>query len=170
MTNPTVKFKFKHFDTTLSGRLSVTTYALGGLAVSLTTEMEEAPGQYEPYCHVSVRLPETDHLPSDVFYAKHWSENEGIVETLVELRIIELAPDFPPVASGFVRNIRAYRLVSCVQCPDEPRFEGDLVGCGFVCAEPPDSEGLYDCLNCGLFFSKEDDQRGIPHIVHDNIQ
>ena len=42
-----------------------------------------------------------------------------------------------------------------VKCPDNSRFEDDLVGCGSTDVIGPDEEGFYDCLNCGLFFKPE---------------
>jgi hypothetical protein len=42
-----------------------------------------------------------------------------------------------------------------MKCPTTPRFEGDLVGCGSTQLDGPDEEGFYDCLECGLFFTKE---------------
>ena len=42
-----------------------------------------------------------------------------------------------------------------VRCPAEPRFEGDLCGCGSTNLNGPDGEGVYDCLDCGIFFTAE---------------
>lgn len=39
-----------------------------------------------------------------------------------------------------------------LRCPTEARWEGDLVGCGSTDLTGPDDEGMYDCLECGLFF------------------
>jgi len=41
-----------------------------------------------------------------------------------------------------------------IHCPTKARFKGDLVGCGSTNVVGPDEEGLYDCCNCGLFFTK----------------
>lgn len=40
-------------------------------------------------------------------------------------------------------------------CPSSPRYPGDLEGCGSSRLVGPDDEGLYDCLECGLFFTAE---------------
>lgn len=40
-----------------------------------------------------------------------------------------------------------------IMCPAEPRHPGDLCGCGAAFTQQPDSEGLYDCPCCGLFFA-----------------
>lgn len=42
-----------------------------------------------------------------------------------------------------------------LRCPTLPRWEGDLVGCGSTNLIGPDDEGLYDCLDCGLWFAAE---------------
>ena len=42
-----------------------------------------------------------------------------------------------------------------MRCPAEPRFEGDLCGCGSANLNGPDGEGVYDCLDCGIFFTAE---------------
>ena len=42
-----------------------------------------------------------------------------------------------------------------VRCPPRPRWVGDLAGCGSTNIEGPDEEKLYDCLNCGLWFTFE---------------
>lgn len=104
-------FKFKaSFLGLLTGRLEQSKYEQGGTALMLETEMEDCPGEFEPWARVSVCLPETQQLPDGVFYAKDWSENEGLPEQLVQLGLIELAPEFPQAQSGFVSGIRAYRL------------------------------------------------------------
>lgn len=45
--------------------------------------------------------------------------------------------------------------VEGVTCPGEPRWDGDLVGCGVAFRQEPDREGIFDCPNCGLFFTRE---------------
>jgi hypothetical protein len=42
-----------------------------------------------------------------------------------------------------------------LKCPTAPRYPGDLVGCGSAKLTGPDHEGLYDCCDCGLFFTAE---------------
>ena len=66
-------------------------------------------GTDEPFCSLSVNFRESLSLPKGAFYAKHWSENETIVEQLLAQDVIEPVPA-PPMESGFVSNIRAYRL------------------------------------------------------------
>lgn len=62
-----------------------------------------------PFCTLSVNLPESAMLPKGAFYAKNWSENTGFVEQLLAQGVIE--PVNAPVASsGFIEEIRAYRL------------------------------------------------------------
>ena len=42
-----------------------------------------------------------------------------------------------------------------VCCPAESRFKGDVCGCGSENVQGPDAEGVYDCLDCGIFFTAE---------------
>ncbi len=44
---------------------------------------------------------------------------------------------------------------SLLRCPLLPRWKGDLVGCGSTNLSEEDDEGLFDCLDCGLFFTRE---------------
>lgn len=44
---------------------------------------------------------------------------------------------------------------SFLKCPTVARWEGDLVGCGSANLTEEDDEGLFDCLDCGLFFRRE---------------
>lgn len=48
-----------------------------------------------------------------------------------------------------------------MQCPTTPPLSGnaDLTGCGSYNVEGPDNEGLYDCLDCGLWFSYQEATR-----------
>lgn len=39
-----------------------------------------------------------------------------------------------------------------MRCPKAARFDGDITGCGSVNIDGPDSEGWYDCLDCGIEF------------------
>ena len=82
----------------------VNAYANGGVRIDLRDSET-----YEPICTLSVWVPETEALPRGSFYAKHWSENQGVVEQLLQQNFLEpvLAP---PVSSGFIENILAYRL------------------------------------------------------------
>jgi hypothetical protein len=41
------------------------------------------------------------------------------------------------------------------RCPTTSRFENDLIGCGSREISFPDSEGMFDCYNCGIFFTAE---------------
>lgn len=64
----------------------------------------------EDFCILSCNLPDSERLEPGEFYGKHWSENEGFLPQLVAQGIIEPVPDIPPTRSGFVDNIRVYRL------------------------------------------------------------
>lgn len=48
-----------------------------------------------------------------------------------------------------------YCLQDVVQCPTNARRPADITGCGATFSEAPDSEGLHDCPECGMWFSKE---------------
>lgn len=62
-----------------------------------------------PFCTLSVNLPESELLPPGAFYAKTWSENTGFVEQLLAQGVIEPVEALV-VSSGFIDEIRAYRL------------------------------------------------------------
>jgi len=40
---------------------------------------------------------------------------------------------------------------SRIRCPAEPA-DAEIPGCGSEHVEGPDDEGLYDCLDCGIWF------------------
>lgn len=42
-----------------------------------------------------------------------------------------------------------------LRCPVNKRGTDDLEGCGSTNLQGPDEEGLYDCLDCGLWFTEE---------------
>lgn len=65
----------------------------------------------EMFCTLSVNLPETIFLPNGVWYGKHWSENEGFLESLVKQGVIEEVTGMPVASSGFVSGIRAYKVI-----------------------------------------------------------
>lgn len=50
----------------------------------------EMANTYEPYCRLSVELDEDP--PAGWFWLKDWSENQKLVEFLIEQRIIERHP------------------------------------------------------------------------------
>lgn len=60
-------------------------YADGNIAVQLRDDEG-------PYATVSVNLPESLALPDGWFYAKTWSENEGLVEALISAGVLESDP------------------------------------------------------------------------------
>jgi hypothetical protein len=82
----------------------VNAYANGGVRIDLRDSET-----YEPICTLSVWVPETPDLPRGAFYCKHWSENQGIVEQLLQQGVLEPVMA-TPVRSGFIENIQAYRL------------------------------------------------------------
>lgn len=54
---------------------------------------------------------------------------------------------------------------SSLRCPTVARWKGDLVGCGSANLSEEDKEGLFDCLDCGLFFDRDaalEGQLGCP--------
>lgn len=91
-----------------------TEYAAGGMAV---LAMEGG----QPCATISVWLPESQNLKPGSFYVKHWSENEVLVKNLIETGVLIPDPDAAPASSGFIKTIRAYRLVGVMPLP--PRKE-----------------------------------------------
>lgn len=51
------------------------------------------------------------------------------------------------VGDGFTLRVRK------VVCPSEARHPKDVVGCGSTNVSGPDEEGIFDCLDCGMFFN-----------------
>jgi hypothetical protein len=45
---------------------------------------------------------------------------------------------------------------SAIRCPANARHPGDIVGCGSANLVGPDDEGFYDCLDCGIWFTAEE--------------
>ncbi len=47
-----------------------------------------------------------------------------------------------------------------LRCPTKPTAgippEDDILGCGSTNLSGPDSEGLYDCLECGIWFPRKE--------------
>lgn len=101
MNHITILLGQKSFKTTLS----LSKYRNGnGLAVALMDEEG-------PFAIISVNFPpHSATLPPNVFYVKHWSENEPIVPQLMAQNIIRLRDDIPPIQSGFVVS-DAYELL-----------------------------------------------------------
>jgi len=85
--------------------VEVAEYAAGGTAVVVVD------GDGCPFATVSVNLPETANLPAGVFYVKHWSENAPLISAMLERGLLE-AVDAPVASSGFIAEIKAYRLKS----------------------------------------------------------
>lgn len=91
-------------DETLKLNLTTNSYLQnGGLALLLTEEGL-------PFTTVSVNLPNSYYLPENVFFVKHWGENEKIVAQLVEQKIIQKVENIPPASSEFISEIYAYKL------------------------------------------------------------
>ena len=88
-------------------RIETETYRDNG-STAVTAMMDDDSG--EQFATLSCNLPESERLAPGIFYGKHWSENEGFLEQLVAQDIIEPVPHMRPTHSGFVDNIRAYRL------------------------------------------------------------
>lgn len=54
-----------------------------------------------------------------------------------------------------ILSFKPVAVTTIIRCPVEPRFEGDACGCGSNNLDGPDHEGIYDCYDCGLFFTAE---------------
>jgi hypothetical protein len=79
----------------------------GGLVVQLLDSRT-----HEPYTTISVNFwPDVEDLPPDQFYGKSWSENEGILDQLVEQGAIELVTPRKHHNSGFVTSF-VYKLLN----------------------------------------------------------
>jgi ribosomal protein L37AE/L43A len=59
-----------------------------------------------------------------------------------------------------------------IRCPAGARWPGDLPGCGSPNVIRDPTDGMWDCLTCGLYFSPGNKglrfrSPGIPEIKHD---
>jgi hypothetical protein len=99
-------FIFKAIGKEYKGWFHVETYQRSGArAVELVTETTENGATFlEPWARVSVNESESGHLPDGVFFAKNYSENEGLPEELESLGLIE------SVAAHCAHGLPAYRL------------------------------------------------------------
>jgi len=93
-----IKLSFGEYDCTLTKHQ----YENGRVALCLN---ETDTG--EPFCVASVNIPEFN-LRSNQVLIKNWSENEGVLESLVEARVIEDTGE--QVNAGFVYANLCYLL------------------------------------------------------------
>ncbi|MCX7112748.1 MAG: hypothetical protein NTX45_22025 [Proteobacteria bacterium] len=59
------------------------------------------------------------------------------------------------IPTADILSFKPVKVTPWVCCPAESLFEGDVCGCGSANVQGPDAEGVYDCLECGLFFTAE---------------
>jgi hypothetical protein len=74
----------------------------GPLAIQLTSDDGEplatlSVNMHKPHCSQDSR-----ELPPNCFYAKTWSENEGLAREAIDSSFFQLRPDLPTAASGYV--------------------------------------------------------------------
>lgn len=81
-------------------------YTKGGRAVILWNMESD-----EPYCVLSVWMPETIRLVPGTFFVKHWGGQEPIVQQLEAQQIIRKVTPETLAKSGFV-TAYAYELVN----------------------------------------------------------
>jgi hypothetical protein len=80
----------------------------GALAVLLE---DAEDGSHHAALSVNIE-GKSEHLLQGEFYLKHWDEGAAISRRLLELKAIELVESYPPVRSGFIENVRVYRLTA----------------------------------------------------------
>jgi hypothetical protein len=96
------------FTTPFHLAIKIDRYERGGRAVSLIN-MTEGDEEYGlEFARISTWLFQTPLLHDDEFFVKDWSENEAIVDRMIELELLEQI-DHAPVPSGHVM-VRAYKL------------------------------------------------------------
>lgn len=66
-------------------------YSNNRLWIKLFSEMEEVPGEYEPFATATTNLVDED-CPEEEIWIKDWSENEGMTDWLISNKIIESGP------------------------------------------------------------------------------
>ena len=82
-------------------------YATGGTALTFICKCDEEEGMYEPFMTASVNFAECP-LPPDQIWVKDWSENEGVLEWMLQEGIL-VGSAVASHASGFVVAV-AYQL------------------------------------------------------------
>jgi hypothetical protein len=93
MSNQTFHIKTKYLNHS-NCQLSFGKYQDGSTALLIRSS------QGEPLIKVTSYLPEVI-LEEDQIIVKDYSENEGILQCLIELEIIEELEDLDPITSGF---------------------------------------------------------------------
>ena len=106
ITAKVFKVEGKYVDR--NAQISIGTYASGALAVQLIAPLEKDVKMSEVIATVSVNTDQSSVLPSGQFFVKNYSENEGIIESLESLGVIECV-DKEGMQSGFV-NLPIYKL------------------------------------------------------------
>jgi len=87
-------------------KLEVLHYDNGRIALQLVSEMEEAPGNYEPFTTLTVNMVDQE-CELDEAWIKNWSENEGAVEWMQLNELIEEGPlDNAQTGHAFVEKFR----------------------------------------------------------------
>lgn len=109
-------------------KLWAATYSNGRLALRLTAPMEEDENIDEPFATATVNLIEQD-CPRGEIWVKDWSENEGMVEWLIENQVIEDGAT-ASAPSGYIVAHR-YKLT--------PQFVATMIAVGLpkrICGVP----------------------------------
>lgn len=76
-------------------------YDNGRLAITLVSEMDDLPGEFEPFATATVNLPNSP-CPENEVWVKNWSENEGMDEWLARKDIIDCECETDVATSGYV--------------------------------------------------------------------
>ena len=103
---PTAPITLSLYGNTYTVTVQKSEYRINGTpAISLVST------DGEPFCTVSVNMPDSEFLPPDTFFVKGWSENESIIPQLVAQNVIRLRADIAPSESEFI-TAYAYELIS----------------------------------------------------------
>lgn len=111
------------------------------------------PYGHRPFELQAVLDPPDDADPAFDDDAEAWSfvRRQALAGDALAVRAREFLRVHSPVEFERVFGVEP-DAAEPLRCPTEARWEGDLVGCGSTDLLGPDDEGMYDCLECGLFF------------------
>jgi len=132
-------------------------YQNGRIALELIVENED--GFREPLARASVNLPNLD-IPDNAMFVKDYSENEGMVDTLIESGIIEPHPvgyalsgfeminayELTPAALADA-GVKPYRHHTCMVCNHE--WDSDVVLAKMT--QNLSGEESVECPECGSY-------------------
>ena len=107
MNNKIFKLKSKYINR--DAQLKMGRYSDNTLAIQIIAPLIEGIEQSEFIATISVNQPTSTSLPDNQFYAKGYSENLGILESIVDAGLIKYISE--GIQSGYV-TLPVYELIT----------------------------------------------------------